>query len=69
MIYSGSDIKLVGFSKGKSCLLKLIAFHDEPNTWLGEVRAVDVFHIDFGKALSTVSHNILTGKLRNCRLE
>lgn len=48
---------------------KLIAFFDEPTTCLGKERAVDVIYLDFSKAFYTVSHNILIGKLRNCRLD
>jgi len=34
-----------------------------------ELRAVDVVCLDFSKAFNTVSHNILLGKLRKCRLK
>ena len=58
-----------GFTKGKSCLTNLIAFHDGVTGWLEEGRAVDVFYLDFSKAFEAVSHNILLGKLRKCGLE
>jgi len=37
--------------------------------WVDEGRAVDVVCLDFSKAFDTVSHNILTGKLRKCGLD
>ncbi|GAB0209347.1 mitochondrial enolase superfamily member 1 [Grus japonensis] len=58
-----------GFSKGKSCLTHLIAFYDGMTSWVDEGRAVDVVYLDFSKAFDTVSHNILTGKLRKCGLD
>ncbi|PKU42867.1 rna-directed dna polymerase from mobile element jockey- hypothetical protein [Limosa lapponica baueri] len=58
-----------GFSKGKSCLTKLIAFYDVITRWLDEGRAADVIYLDFSKAFETVSHNILIRKLRKCGLD
>ncbi|GAB0185994.1 mitochondrial enolase superfamily member 1 [Grus japonensis] len=37
--------------------------------WVDEGRAVDVVYLDFSKAFDTVSHNILTSKLRKCGLD
>jgi len=37
--------------------------------WVDKGRAVDVVYLDFSKAFSTVSQDILLGKLRNCGLD
>ena len=36
---------------------------------MGEGRAVNVVCFDFSKAFTTVSHNILIGKLRKCGMD
>ncbi|GAB0210093.1 mitochondrial enolase superfamily member 1 [Grus japonensis] len=58
-----------GFTKGKSCLTKLIAFYDDMTSWVDEGRAVDVVCLHFSKTFDTVSHNILVSKLRKCGLD
>ena len=58
-----------GFTKGKSCLTSLRAFCDGMTRWAEEGRAVDVVSLGFGKAFDTVSHKILIGKLRKCKLD
>ena len=58
-----------GFTKGKSCLTNLIAFYNGMSVWIDDGRAVHVVYLDFSKAVDTVSHNILLGKLRKCGLD
>lgn len=57
-----------GLSKGKSCLINLIAFSDGTACWIDEGKAVDVIYLNFSRAFDTVSHGILTAKLKKCRL-
>ena len=58
-----------GFTKGRLCLANLIAFCDGMTGWVDEGRAVDVVCLVFSKAFDTVSHSILTGKLRKCGMD
>ncbi|PKU43614.1 rna-directed dna polymerase from mobile element jockey-like [Limosa lapponica baueri] len=58
-----------GFTKGKSCLMSLIAFYNGMTGWIDEGREVDVVYLDFSEAFDTVSHSILIGKLRKCGLD
>ncbi|PKU43383.1 rna-directed dna polymerase from mobile element jockey-like [Limosa lapponica baueri] len=51
------------FMKGKSCLINLIAFYDKVTHLVGEGKAVNDVYLDFSKALDTISHGILLGKL------
>jgi len=37
--------------------------------WVVEGKAVEVVYLDFSKAVNTVSHKVLTGKLRKCGLD
>lgn len=58
-----------GFSKGKSCLINLIAFYRGLTEWLDEGRAADVVYLDFSKAFDTISPSILINKShRKCAL-
>ncbi|RMC05184.1 hypothetical protein DUI87_18368 [Hirundo rustica rustica] len=58
-----------GFTEGKSFLTNLTAFYSKTITWVYEGRAAGIVYLDFSKALDTVSHNILVGKLRKCGLD
>lgn len=51
MIRSGGH----GFTKGKSCLAKLIAFYDEMTSSVDSRRALDVIYYDFIKFFDTIS--------------
>jgi len=46
-----------------------LPFYSGMTGWVDDGRAVDVVYLDFSKAFDTVSHNILTGKLRKCGLD
>ncbi|KAJ7424918.1 rna-directed dna polymerase from mobile element jockey-like [Willisornis vidua] len=65
------DKKVIGgiSTEGKSSLTNMIAFYNETTTWMNEWRTVDIAYFNFSMALSTVSHNILIGKLRKHGLD
>ena len=50
-------------------MTNLIAFCAGMTNWVDKGRVVNVVYLDFSKAFSTVSHNILLGKLRKCGLD
>ncbi|PKU36877.1 rna-directed dna polymerase from mobile element jockey- hypothetical protein [Limosa lapponica baueri] len=43
-----------GFTKGKSCLTKLLAFYNDRTGQIDEGRAVDVVYLDFSKAFDSL---------------
>jgi len=49
--------------KGRSCLTNLISFYEQVTLTVDEEKAVITIYLDFSKALDTVSHSILMGKL------
>lgn len=50
-------------------MINLIDFYEDITRWMDDGRAVDVVYFDFSKAFDTVSHSILTAKLRECGLD
>lgn len=48
-----------GFVKRKTCLAILITFYNKMTSSLNEERTVGILYLDFNKAFSTISYNML----------
>lgn len=52
------------FTKRKSFLINLIAFHNEMTGLVDKERAVDIVDLDYSETFNTLSHSILTDEVQ-----
>lgn len=52
-----------GFTEGKSCLTKVVTFHDRVTAQVDGARETDIVYLDSGKVFDTVLHHFHVSKL------
>lgn len=56
------------FTKGKPCLINVVAFSNRFKVLVNEGRATDIIYLDLCKIFDTVPHNILVSKMERHRV-